>query len=131
VTQVVPQHLVNKALILINKKLGEPGAIEHNEHGLTVFQNQLGCHTDILNLLYASPAYTLAQVRGVGEKRLWSARMGIWSYIVLIPSKRLIGRGKVNKPCHAQIALRFPEDRNPPNEVHGKSWHVVSVGMRD
>jgi len=98
VTQVVPPPLVNKALVLINKKLGEPGALEYNEHGQAVFNNSLGGHEDILNLLYASPAYTLAQ--------------------------RLMGRGKVNKPCHAQIALRFPEDRDPPREVYGHSWHV-------
>lgn len=104
VPNVVEPHLVDRALIAINKKLGEPGALQRTEVGALTLGPDVTSHPDILNLMYASPAYTLAQ--------------------------RLVGRGKLNKPRGAQTALRFPEGGMPPLQDSGLHWHVVCHGSQ-
>lgn len=77
VPNVVAPELIDKALVVINKALGTPGAITANEWGQPVLGHEYTAREEIVNLLYLSPAYTLAQ--------------------------RLLGKGRCNKPGGGQV----------------------------
>jgi len=106
---VVPQEMVNEALLRINRQLGDPEGGMTTQSvgmgiGLPVLSGNLGHQKFIMDLLYNSPAYTYAQ--------------------------RLIGKDKVGPAWGGQIALIFPQERNPfqNNPFPGTQWHIDGFG---
>eukprot|EP00730_Choanoeca_flexa_P004874 TRINITY_DN11828_c0_g1_i3.p1 TRINITY_DN11828_c0_g1~~TRINITY_DN11828_c0_g1_i3.p1 ORF type:complete len:598 (+),score=134.07 TRINITY_DN11828_c0_g1_i3:174-1967(+) len=104
VPNVVPSSLVDQALRVINAQLLTENSMEYNELGHLVLAGGVQHSPEIKRLLYASPAYTLAQ--------------------------RLIGKGKVSRPGGGQIALRAPE-HGRQTAMPGTSWHVDGMEKND
>jgi hypothetical protein len=94
---VVPHQLVDDALRVINARLCGESSMEYNDMGHLHLSGGVQGSKEILRLLYASPAFTLAQ--------------------------RLLGRDRCSKPHGGQIALRGPELQDP-HPMGGKQWHV-------
>ena len=95
--KLVSEELVADALRNINMGLGHGAAFRRQPDGIKA-SAQLRQHPSILGLLYSSPLF------GVVEQ--------------------LIGEGKAKKPKMAQVALRFPNNRNTPDD---DVWHIDSM----
>mmetsp|Transcript_17291 Transcript_17291/g.45089 ORF Transcript_17291/g.45089 Transcript_17291/m.45089 type:complete len:409 (-) Transcript_17291:66-1292(-) len=107
VPAAVDPPLVAAAMTAINRALTKPGSVEIDDDGSTKFCPGLGADPAILNLLYRSKVWTIAQ--------------------------RLLGRGKVQRIRHAQIALRGPQEGvHRPDRAAGalppSSWHIDGMG---
>jgi hypothetical protein len=108
VPQVIPTELVQSALREINDAIesSRNGKIEADDpYGLVTFSQCMGQQLQtpaIFNLLYNSGAWTLAQ--------------------------SLIGRGLVQRPTNAQVAIRPPElDDESADSHHGMRWHIDGI----
>jgi len=99
---LVPPEFVNKALRVINHQLGKLDGMKTNEFGQPVLGGEVNTSTEVMDLLYKTPVWTMAQ--------------------------RLIGRGRVTNVRQAQIALRFPEDKPVPLQIPGTQWHIDGFG---
>eukprot|EP00041_Stephanoeca_diplocostata_P021915 m.518412 g.518412 ORF g.518412 m.518412 type:complete len:273 (+) comp21939_c0_seq27:169-987(+) len=104
---------VDAALVAINARLCSREGVSVDDDGSVKFCAGLGAAKEIQNLLYKSKAWTLAQ--------------------------SLIGRGRVNRVDHAQIALRPPVERlynakrnrisnGQPEMLPPSAWHIDGMG---
>lgn len=106
----VDPPLVRAAVALINKTLCSPGGVVADDDG-TKFCPSITGQPEILNLLYKSKVWTIAQ--------------------------RLIGRGRVQRARGAQIALRGPTPQlaarrektgTEPGHLPSRQWHIDGMG---
>eukprot|EP00045_Choanoeca_perplexa_P003389 m.30900 g.30900 ORF g.30900 m.30900 type:complete len:583 (-) comp12014_c0_seq1:95-1843(-) len=104
VPNVIPDRLIDDALKVINAQLLTENSMEYNNLGHLVLAGGVGHSPEIKRLLYASPAYTLAQ--------------------------RLVGRGRLNRPGGGQVALRAPEP-GAQHMMNGKGWHIDGMETKD
>ena len=133
VPNVVPAQLVDDALKVINAQLLSENSMEYNNLGHLVLAGGVGHSDEIKRLLYASPAYTLAQ-RLVGKGQLTTCRLLFACLLARLRACLLAARPLGCLPistCQLPLRPAKPSRRRADSAARPRARHPAHDGRQE